>query len=68
MKELKDLEALLKLELAKQRGVSINEIHGVDPTFVGMTIGTLYAIVLGHDSSLKELNKIIARKKEELVK
>ena len=68
MKELKELEALLKLELANKRGVSVNDIHGVDPTFVGMTIGTLYAIVLGHDSSLKELNKIIARKKEELAK
>jgi len=68
MKELKELEALLKLELANKRGVSVNDIHGVDPTFVGMTIGTLYAIVLGHNSSLNELNKIIERKKGELAK
>jgi len=68
MKELKDLEALLKLELAKQRGVSADEIHGVDASLVGMTIGTLYGIILGHKSALAEMNKIIARKKEELVK
>jgi hypothetical protein len=68
MKELKELEALLKLELAKQRGVSVNDIHGVDASLVGMTIGTLYAIILGHNSALKEMNKIIERKKEELSK
>ena len=68
MKELKELEALLKLELANQRGVSVDEIHGVDASLVGMTIGTLYAIVLGHKSSLDELNKIIARKKEALTR
>jgi hypothetical protein len=68
MKELKELEALLKLELANQRGVSADEIRAVDATLVGMTIGTLYAIILGHNSALAEMNKIIARKKQELVK
>jgi hypothetical protein len=68
MKELKELEALLKLELANKRGVSFDEIHGVDATLVGMTIGTLYAIILGHNSALAEMNKIIARKREELSK
>jgi hypothetical protein len=68
MKELKELEALLKLEVANKRGVSVDEIHGVDATLVGMTIGTLYAIILGNNSALKEMNKVIARKKEELAK
>lgn len=68
MEELKELEALLKLELANKRGVSVDEISGVDASLVGMTIGTLYAIILGHKSSLDEMNKLIARKKDELVK
>ena len=68
MEELKELEALLKLEVANKRGVPVNDIYGNDPTFVGMTIGTLYAIILGNSSALKEMNKIIERKKEELVK
>jgi hypothetical protein len=68
MKELRELEALLKIELANQRGVSADEIHGVDASLVGMTIGTLYAIILGHKSALAEMNKIIERKKEALAK
>lgn len=68
MKELKELEALLKLEVAKKRGVSPDEISVVDGALVGATIGTLYGIILGHKSALAEMNKVIANKREELTK
>jgi hypothetical protein len=68
MKELKELEALLKLEVANFRGVSLDKISAVDGRLVGLTIGTLYGIILGNQKTIDELNKVIARKKEELVK
>lgn len=66
MKELKELEAVLAEQVAKTRGVSAEEISSVDASLVGLTIGTLYGIILGNKSALADLNKTIQRRKEEL--
>lgn len=60
MKELKELEALILKEVSEKRGY---EVSTLDPSVIGTTIGTLYAVILNSPKALKELNEIIERRK-----
>lgn len=60
MKELKELEALIVAEYSKKYE---REVSTLDPSVVGTTLGTLYAVILNNPKALKELQEIIKLRK-----
>jgi hypothetical protein len=60
MKELKELEELIVAEVSAKRGYDVSTM---DPSVVGLTIGTLYGIILNNPKALRELEGTIQLRK-----